>query len=197
MPELALAAFGALKTGFGALTGATATAGASAAGAGSLLGASQFASGLKLLAGIGSGVASFAQAQGEASQTMLQAGQEQVAAQQRSLRAKRQLAGVLGDNKATFAAAGIDIGQGIAAQDSATQTARTDDELSIDRRDTDFRRELLRLRAKNIRRGGAMSLFGSLVSAGADFATGAADANALGVLDGAAADPWGGLRRVS
>ena len=179
MPQLAMGAVSAIKAGFGALTGAGGTA-AAAGGAKSLLGASQFASGLKLLSGIGSGLAGMAQSRNEAAQVELQAGQEQIKQESRTAAARRQLAAVMGENRTSFAAAGIDLTQGIAAQDAATQRQRSDDEISIDRRESDFQRELLRLRARNTRRAGTGRMFGGLVSGLGEYASASADLRTVG-----------------
>lgn len=173
MPQFAAAALTALTTAgkavMGAFTGGGAAAGgASAAG---LSGGSSFFSGLKLLAGIGGGLTQLAQANAQADETMLQAGQERIQSEQRATAAKRELMMALGDNAATFAAAGIDLSGGIAAANAATLKTRSAEELSIERRNTEMRQAMLRMRAKNIRAAGLSDFGGSLVGGLSQFAS--------------------------
>lgn len=191
MPELATAALGLFKAGAGAVSSMI---GGSASG---LLGASQFASGLKLLTGIGAGLAQAGNMKAQADEADLQSGQESVQQAQKAAAAKRQLMGVLGDNRATFAAAGIDISQGIAADNEATNKRQTADQLNIDRRDTEFKQALLKQRSRNLRRGANMAVFSSIASGLGDFAGGMAGANSLNIKSAAAKpDSWASLRSV-
>lgn len=171
--ELAVAAmgkvFGSLGLAGASGAGAAAATGAAAAGAGMGSGALAALSGIstvfKVLGGIGAGKAADFQAQQQAVQTELQAGQEQLQSVQRQTSMKRELLRVLGQNDVTYAAAGIDLSAGVAQDAAASATKRASEEISIDQQDTDFRRALYRMRASGQRQAGKDAKRASLVSA--------------------------------
>ncbi|ASY69386.1 hypothetical protein [Sinorhizobium fredii] len=178
--ELAVAALGKVFTGLGlagasaggtaAATGATAAAGGAAAGSGALSALQGIATTLKVLGGIGAGVAARNEAEDAAVQTELQSGQEQLQSTQRQTSMKRELARVLGQNDVIYAAAGIDLSGGIAQQTAAEQKARATDEISIEQQDSEFRRALYRLRARGQRSAGRSAMRGALIGAIGDVA---------------------------
>lgn len=166
--ELAVAAIGKVFAGLGLSSAAgaagTATGAATTAAAGSgALGALQgFSTVLKVLGTIGAASASARADNQMADQAELQAGQEQLAGEQRKTKMSRELARVLGNNQVAYAAAGIDLTQGVAAENAANAKQRAASEISIDQQDTEFRRALYRMRASGLRdrarstKGGAM-----------------------------------------
>lgn len=101
----------------------------------------------------------------QASEATLQAGQEQVQAQQRQNSMRRELARVLGQNDVSYAAAGVDLTGGIAADQAANAKKAAATELSIDQQDTDFRRALYRQRAQGLRRQAGSVQTASMLSA--------------------------------
>lgn len=158
MAQLALAA--------GVTTAATASAATAAAASSTLAMLTRVATVIQILGAIGAGVASARTSAGLAREAELEAGQEQIASAQRSTQMKRELARVLGENEVAFAAGGVEVtGGGIAGQAAAAARRRATDELSIERRDADFRRAQLRLRARGYRRQAAGAIGGSLVRA--------------------------------
>lgn len=166
--QLALAAVGKVFAGLGlssAAGGAAGAAGAAtttAAGSGALGALQGFTTVLKVLGGIGAAAASARADNAAADQAELQAGQEQLAGEQRKTKMSRELARVLGNNQVAYAAAGIDLTQGVAAENAANAKQRAASEISIDQQDTEFRRALYRMRANGLRdrarstKGGAM-----------------------------------------
>lgn len=177
--QLAVAAIGKVFAGLGlsgAATGAAATTtagaatGATAAGSGALGALQGFSTVLKVLGTIGAGAAAARESNDLAAQTMLQEGQEQLAGEQRKTKMSRELARVLGNNEVAYAAAGIDLTQGVAADSAANAKARAADEISIDQQDTDFRRAMYRLRAQNLVARGKSQKGGALLSAFGDVA---------------------------
>lgn len=179
--ELAIAAVGKVFAGLG-LSGAAGTAGGVAGGAlgagggaalgSGALGALQgFSTVLKVLGGIGAGAAAARESNDMADQTMLQEGQEQLAGEQRKTKMSRELARVLGNNDVAYAAAGIDLTQGVAVENAASAKQRAADEISIDQQDTEFRRSLYRMRAQNLRARGRSQKSGALLTAMGDVAS--------------------------
>lgn len=187
--ELAISAIGSLFGGTGLAAGAGATAGAAATGATAAAGtAATVGSGvlsalqgistvLGVLGTIGAGAASARASNQQADQADLQAGQEQLAGQQRENKMRRELARVLGQNDVAYAAAGIDLTQGVAANNAATQKQQATDDINIDQQQTDFQRSLYKLRAQGLRaqasatRGGALlTSLGSLANYGVSLA---------------------------
>ncbi len=185
-------ALGAIAKVGGLLFGGGAAAGATSAGLG---GASTMLSVLQAVGTVGAGLAAASASRDMADQTDLQAGQEKVAETQRQTQMKRTLLQVLGENDVTFAAAGIDISGGIAQQARQTASKRAADELTIDRRDSDFRRAMLKMRAQGYRRQASSQLGGSLLSAATGLiSTGIDSSMRGGGAAASAADPWAGLR---
>ncbi|MBV2183792.1 MAG: hypothetical protein KUL88_04520 [Rhizobium sp.] len=163
---------GAATTAATAATGATAAAGASS---GALTALQGFGSALKILGTIGAGMAAANESKQLATEADLQGGQEQVEGQQRQNRIRRELARVLGQNDVTYAAAGIDLSGGIAQEQATTARQRATDEITIDQRDTDFRRALYRQRASGYRQRARSQIGGALIGAlgtAADFGMG-------------------------
>ncbi len=173
--QLAIAAIGKVIGGMGlsAAGSGAAAAGTAAAGATTAAGASSgaltalqgFGSALKILGTIGAGVAAANESRQLATEADLQAGQEQVEGQQRQNRIRRELARVLGQNDVTYAAAGIDLSGGIAQEQATTARQRATDEITIDQRDTEFRRALYRQRASGYRARGRSQIGGALIGA--------------------------------
>lgn len=175
--QLAVAALGKVFAGLGlsgAATGATAAAGAAtgaaAAGSGALAALQGFSTVLKVLGTIGAGAAAARESNDLADQTMLQEGQEQLAGEQRKTKMSRELARVLGNNDVAYAAAGIDLTQGVAVENAASAKQRAADEISIDQQDTEFRRSLYRMRAQNLRAKAKSQKSGALLTAMGDVA---------------------------
>lgn len=188
--QLALGAI-AKVGGLLGLGGGGAVAGATSAGLG---GASTLLSALQAVGTIAGGLAAAGASKDMAAQTELQAGQEKVESTQRQTQMKRSLLSVLGENDVAFAAAGIDISGGIAQQARQTANRRAADELTIDRRDSDFRRALLKMRAQGYRKQANSQIGGALLSAaGGMINTGLNSAGRGGSLS-SAADPWAGMR---
>lgn len=175
--EMAIAAVGKVFSGLGlagasgAAAGATGAAtGGALAGSGALGALQGFATVLKVLGGLGAASASATADNQAADQTMLQAGQEQLAGEQRKTKMSRELARVLGTNQVAFAAAGIDLSQGIAADNAAEAKKRAASEISIDQQDTEFRRALLRMRATGLRDRARSTKGGAVLNALGDVA---------------------------
>jgi len=185
--ELALGAIGklfgaGLTAASGAATGAAgAAAGAAGAAATGATAATTLGSGalgalqgfttiLKVLGGLGAAAASARADNQLADQTDLQAGQEQLLGEQRKTKMSRELARVLGNNQVAFAAAGIDLTQGIAADNAASAKQRAASEISIDQQDTEFRRALYRMRAGGYRDRARATKGGAVLSALGDVA---------------------------
>ncbi|MGI2031942.1 hypothetical protein ACRQ1B_06070 [Rhizobium panacihumi] len=178
--QLAFAAIGKVFAGLGLSGAAAGTAGAAgaatgaattaAAGSGALGALQGFSTVLKVLGGIGAASASARADNQAADQAELQAGQEQLGGEQRKTKMTRELARVLGNNSVAFAAAGIDLSQGIAADNAAQQKQRAATEISIDQQDTEFRRALLRQRAAGLRDRAKSTKGGALLGALGDVA---------------------------
>lgn len=188
--EMAVAAIGKIAGLFG-LGGGSAAAGATSAG---LSGAQILTSTLSALGTIGAGLSSAAASRDAADQTELQAGQDQVETTQRQTQMKRSLLQVLGENDVAFAAAGIDISGGIAQDTRQRASQRGVDELTIDRRDSDFRRALYKMRAQGLRRRSSGQIGGALLGAANTMLNTGMDVAARGGPSLSAGDPWAGLR---
>lgn len=178
--ELAVAAIGKVLGGLGLSAGAAAGAGAGAAAAaatGAATGVASVASSgaltalqwlggiLKVLGTLGAGAAAAAESRQLAVEADLQAGQEEIEGKQRQNRISRELARVLGQNDVTYAAAGIDLSGGIAQSQAQTAKERAASEITIDQRDTDFRRAQYRQRASGYRQRAKSQTGGALISA--------------------------------
>lgn len=181
--EMAAAALGKVFTGLvgggGAAAAGAATGGASI-GSTALTVLSGVAATVKILSTLSAGRAganaTIQNANLEAGQLELQAGQEKVKSTQRQTQMSRELQRILGENEVAFANAGIDISAGAARTSARAAKKRAVSELSIDRRDADLQAALYRIRGQGVRtraassasaqRGGALL---SAVSTAADF----------------------------
>lgn len=171
--QLALAAVGKVFGGLGLSGAAGSAAGATAtatAGSGALGALQGFTTLLKVVGGIGAAAASARADNAAADQADLQAGQEQLAGEQRKTKMSRELARVLGNNQVAYAAAGIDLSQGVAAENAANAKQRAASEISIDQQDTEFRRALYRMRATGLRDRARSTKGGALLGAIGDVA---------------------------
>lgn len=173
--EIATSILGSLFAGGSAAGGAAAgSALAGTAGAGST--ALSIVQGVATAASI-IGTLSAGQQQSEsyalqAGQSELEAMRERTAGLRRTTELKRELLRVLGDNDVSFAAAGIDITTGIAADARAAAEKRAATEISIDRADTDARIAARKAQAAGYRRLGKSARRGALLKAvgtGADY----------------------------
>lgn len=197
MAEIAIGALAAagkgLSTVASGLFGGGAAAGA-AGGASGLL--SSLGTAVKILGTLGAANAAARSSRDQAAAATLEAGQERVDNANRQLQISRELARVLGENDAAFAAAGIDLGGGVAQDARSAAQKRAAETLTIERSDSEFRRALLRLRANGLRRQASSQSAAGLFSA-IDIGFGAAGAAARRGGVGATAggnDPWAGLR---
>lgn len=156
--QMAFAAIGKVLGGLGLGAASGATAGAATA-AGTVTGATSgaltalqgFGAVLKVLGTMGQANAASNASLQQANEADLQASQEKLDSQQRQNRISRELARVLGQNDVTYAAAGIDLTGGIAATQAQDAKKRAAAEITIDRRDTDFRAAQYRARAAGLR----------------------------------------------
>lgn len=184
MPELLLTAVAGALTGGGGLAAGLGLAGAAAGTAGAVTAG---ASALTILSGAATAIGALGslwtanserQAYNlQATQTDLEAGQQQVQSRQRQTDMARQLAQVLGENDVAAAAAGVDIGGGIAASERTLAKQRATTQLSIERQDDDFQRSLLKARANQLRSlgrdamtAGVLKAAGSFIDFGVDVA---------------------------
>jgi|GEM_PF-1811966 hypothetical protein len=152
--------------GVAATTATTAAAGIGAASSSALSILQGVATAVSALGAIGGGLSAANASNEAATATELQAGQEQLASEQRSLTMKRELMKVLGENDVAFAAAGIDVGSGGIAEQTRTrakQDAATD--ININRSQDEYRRALMQARARGLRRRGGEQVFSGLLSA--------------------------------
>lgn len=158
------------------LIGGTATAAAGGTAASTAL---TILSGVATAASVLGGLSQAnAQAEGflqQAIMTDMEAGQEQVASQNRQTQIKRELMRVLGENQVASAAAGIDLsgGQAVAARQRDSEAATR--ALSIERDDDELRRALLKARARGlrtkadgVRQAGLLAAFGDVAQFGFD-----------------------------
>lgn len=195
--QAAIAAIGSVISGIGSIFGLGGSAAATGASSGVLSGLQAFTTVLSALGTIGAGAAAAQQSRDMADQTELQAGQDKVEATQRQTQMKRTLLEVLGENDVSFAAAGIDLNGGIAQSSRAAAEKRASEELTIDRRDQDFRSALYKVRAQGLRRRASSQMGGALLGAlgqvagvGIDLA----QRGGGGVSAAGSYDPWAGLR---
>lgn len=132
--------------------GAPAATGAAASGisAASLLSGVATVGGV--LASIGAGNAQARSLDAQAAATRMEAENERVTSLQRSTAMKRELARILGENDVSYAAAGIDLGSGVAQEARGAAETRAAQEISIDRSMSDARRGMLRASAATYRR---------------------------------------------
>lgn len=120
----------------------------------------------------------------EAKLADLQGGQERVDSVARQTQMKRELLRIMGENDVSFAAGGTSTGQGIALDAARQATQRTQEQLSIDRRNAEFRRALYRARAHGLRRRANTELFTGLAGAAAQGISGVASMGQLGAPGG-------------
>lgn len=163
------------------LIGTAATAGTAATGAATM------STALSIMAGVASavgilGTLSTADANArsfemQATQNDLQTGQEQLASTQRQTVMKRELLRVLGENDVAIAAAGIDLGGGVAENSRAQAKKDAARELGFERDDAELRRAMLkaksrglRLKAQNTRSASLLDAFGQAAEFGMDVA---------------------------
>ena len=158
-------------------TAATAAAGSSFSAATAL----QILSGAVSVFGALSGIAAAnTEADGidnQAATKDIEAKREEVNSVRRTAAMKRELARVTGDNDVAFAAAGIDISQGVAADSRRNEAVSAANEISIDRADSDARKAMLRSqalglrsRAKSKRKAGKINAIGKIVKTGLSLA---------------------------
>ena len=179
--ELALSALASLGIGGTAATAGAAVTGASAAAtaagaAGSTISALDILSGIAtaatVLGTLNAGAADAEMAEQQASEARIDEGQQQLQSFQRQNDLRRELFKVLGENQVAFAAAGIDVTGGIAQSTRADAVRTASREISIERRDDDVRRAMLRARAQGLRASAGASRGGALLKAigtGADY----------------------------
>lgn len=105
-----------------------------------------------MLTAIGTGQQTAASYRDQAAVADAEGTNEQIKGLQRQTEMKRQLAKVLGENDVAFAAAGVDIGAGIAAEGRQTAETRAASELTVDRSIVDARVAMQRARAAGYRR---------------------------------------------
>lgn len=152
--------------GLAGVAGVGAGVGATASTASALAVLQGIASAISAIGAVGAGVSAMASANEQADATELQAGQEQVASTQRQNQMRRELLRVLGENDVAFAAAGVEVGQGgIASSTRANANADAAATLNIDRDQDEYRRALLKVRARGMRRRGSEQLFSGLANA--------------------------------
>ena len=168
MAALALTALANL--GIGAAGTAAAGAGA-ATGSAALLSALQgVATTVSILGTIGQTLSAFSASNDQANQAELEAGQNQLESAQRQTAMKRELFRVMGENDSRFAAAGIDLRGGIAANARKREKRRATEELSVERDSAQFKSALYRARATGLRRKATSQLFaGGIESVGQGF----------------------------
>lgn len=156
MAELLLGAAAAA----GSAGAATATVGATATAAGGLSSTIlSILSGTASVVGILGTLAGARSEQnameGQALETELQAGQEQLASTNRQTQLRRQLYQVLGENRVAAAASGIELGaNGLAGTEDRRQQQLATGDLTIERQDDEMRRAMLKARANGLRARG-------------------------------------------
>jgi hypothetical protein len=151
--------------GTAATAATTAAVGTAAAGSSALSILQGVATAVSALGAIGGGFAAMQASNEQADQVELQAGQEQLQAQQRKLAMTRELHRILGENDVAFAAGGVDVTGGIAAESRADATAESVQDMTIDRDQDEYRRALLKVRARGLRRRGGEQMFSGLLGA--------------------------------
>lgn len=140
-------AIGAITKLFGGASAASA-AGSSSLALSVLQGG---ASVLGLLATIGAGKAEAQSLKTKAFESDIEAKNEEAQGLQRTGAMKRELLRIIGENDVNYAAAGIDIGPGVASEARATAERRAAQEISIDRSTTEARAAMLRAQAHGYR----------------------------------------------
>lgn len=163
-----------LFTSGAAAGGATAAAGTGFSLAGLLQGGATV---MGALASIGAGRAQAASYKSQAAETELEATADQTQSLQKQTAMKRELLRVLGENDVASAAAGIDLGSGLAAQTAYDVKSRAATEIAIDRATADARQAMFRARAaglrqmaKDAKRTAGYAAFGQLAQGVADIA---------------------------
>ena len=166
---------------FAGLTGSGAAAGAGVAAGATATGFSA-ASILSGVATIGGALATLGAAKSQsnsykaaAQETETEAVAADTQAVQKQTQMKRELMRVLGENSVTAAAAGLDLGSGIAADTNADAEAKAATEITIDRSSQDARRAAFRARAAGLRSqaksamsAGLFNAFGQVAGGGAE-----------------------------
>lgn len=136
------------------LFGTGAAAGGAAAGTG--LSASSLLSGIAtvggVLAAMGAGNAQAESYKAQAFTSDMEAENEKAQSLQRTTAMKRELARILGENDVNYAAAGIDLSGGVAAEARQTAEKRAAQEISIDRSMADAKKAMLKAQAATYRR---------------------------------------------
>jgi hypothetical protein len=137
-----------------ALIGGLFGGGGAAAGAGAAAAGGGFGSILSGIGSIFSVFAGIAEANTQADNLVMQAHEAEFDEKQAQAEGvasatslKKELARALAENDVAFAAAGIDLGFGVAAEGRDTAKKSAAEEISIDRQTTDARRAALRARA--------------------------------------------------
>jgi hypothetical protein len=160
----------------GSLFGGGAAAGATAAAAGGGFSLGSILSGVTTIFSVLAGVQ---ESNAEADNLVTQAHEaefdekdEQASGLQSTEALKQELNRALGENDVAFAAAGIDLGYGIAAQGRAKAEQDAATQIDIDRSTTDARRAMLRARAAgfyrsadDVRAAGGLKAIGGLLGA--------------------------------
>lgn len=131
------------------------------------------ASVMSALGSLSAGNAQASAAEAQATQADLDAEREANLGMQRRTKIKSELLQVLGENDVAAAAAGIDVGTGLATDMAASLETRAAQELSIDRADQDYRAAQKRAQAagyrsqaRSYRRAGALNAAGAVLSSG-------------------------------
>jgi hypothetical protein len=114
--------------------------------------------------------------EGQALETELQAGQEQLQSTNRQTALRHQLYQVLGENRVAAAASGIELGaNGLAGAEERRQQQLATGDLTIERQDDEMRRAMLKARANGLRARGRDAMtaglfrsFGQAASFGMD-----------------------------
>lgn len=155
----------------GAATGLATAAGGSSGVLSILQGAASVAG---VLATIGAGNAQAESYKAQAFHSDMEAKNEEAQGLQRTTQLKRELLKIVGESDVNYAAAGIDISTGVAAEARATAEDRASQEISIDRSTTDARAAMARLQAASYRSlaqsAKSNALFSGLASAFQAFA---------------------------
>jgi hypothetical protein len=130
--------------------------GAAAGAAGTGISASSLLSGVAtvggMLAAIGAGNAQAESYKAQAFTSDMEAENEKAQSLQRTTAMKRELARILGENDVNYAAAGIDLSGGVAAEAGQSAEKRASQEISIDRSMADAKAAMLRAQAASYRR---------------------------------------------
>lgn len=162
----ALMAIPTLFAGGGAAAGAAGAAAGASGGLSALSILSAGASIAGILGTIGAGNAQANSYKDQAFQAKLEGENETAQGIQRQTGLKRELMRVIGENDVSFAAAGLDLGSGIAADARRSASERASQEISIDRSTADARRAMYIARASGFRRmareAKSAALFGAI-----------------------------------